>query len=140
MPICTIIYNVHVHVSLYIHTCTCTYVYIPVHIQLCIQDSTLRLLREESRVLSKSKFQVEQYLRSVKSHLQTLDTIRRALQTKISTLSQSLQLDAQSFKVYITYQHVFTLASCRFISTCTLADVQWKEGVWQCMCSSQNTE
>ena len=74
------------------HTCTCTCSHI-------IQDSTLRLLREESHVLSKSKAGVEQYLRSVKSHLQTLDSMRRALRTKISTLSQSLHLDAQSFKV-----------------------------------------
>ncbi|CAI7993699.1 hypothetical protein GBAR_LOCUS1304 [Geodia barretti] len=63
-------------------------------------DSTLRLLREESHVLSRSKCRVEQCLRSVKTHLQSLDSIRRALQTKISTLSQSLELDAQSFKVY----------------------------------------
>ena len=59
----------------------------------------MRLLRQESHVLSKSKAGVEQHLRSVKSHLQTLDSMRRALRTKISTLSQSLHLDAQSFKV-----------------------------------------
>ena len=79
---------------------TISYMYMYMYMYMYVQDSTLRLLREESHVLSKSKSQVEQYLRSVKSHLQTLDTIRRALKTKISTLSQSLQLDAQRFKVY----------------------------------------
>ena len=66
----------------------------------------MRLLRDESRVLSKSKSQIEQYLRSVKGHLQMLDNIRRVLQTKISTLSESLQLDAQSYKV--THTHTNT--------------------------------
>ena len=76
----------------------------------------MRLLREESHVLSKSKAGVEQYLRSVKSHLQTLDSMRRALHTKISTLSQSLQLDAQSFKVrkmtILSQCHACTVLSC----------------------------
>ena len=77
----------------------------------------MRLLREESHVLSKSKSQVEQYLRNVKSHLQSLDSVRRALQTKISTLSQSLQLDAQSFKVLIQYT-VAHLSICSATCMC----------------------
>lgn len=82
-----------------------------------VQDSTLIVLREESRVLSQSKSKVEQLLRSVKSNLQTLDNVRRSIRGKISSLSQALYLDAQSFKVYMyirtTSQSLYTAVELR---------------------------
>ena len=72
------------------------------HTHTLFQDSSTKLLREEARVLSKGKQSVEQHLQTVKAHLQGLDGTRRLLQTKISSLSQALELDAQNFKVHCT--------------------------------------
>lgn len=63
-------------------------------------DGSLKLLREEAQVLSKSKRGVEHHLQTVKTHLQSLDSARKTLHTKISTLSRALELDAQNFKLY----------------------------------------
>lgn len=65
------------------------------------------LLREEARTLSKCKRDLESHLQAIKNQLHALDNIRKLLKTKISSLSKSLQLDAQNFKVFMHYVHVF---------------------------------
>ena len=65
------------------------------------QDSSVKLLRGETTVLSRAKRKLEQHLQSVKQHLQGLDTFRRSLKSKISSLSRSLELDAQNLKVLL---------------------------------------
>ena len=64
-----------------------------------MQDSSIKLLREESKVLSRAKRSLEQHHQTVKQHLQSLDGIRRSLKTKASSLSRTLELDAQNLKV-----------------------------------------
>ena len=63
----------------------------------------ITLFREEVRALSKCKRDLESYLQNIRHQLHLLDSLRKTIKSKISTLSKSLQLDAQSFKVqYIT--------------------------------------
>lgn len=64
------------------------------------EDPCLKLLREEAKVLSRSKRKVEQHLQTVRSRLQELDHIRRTLKPKIASYARSLELDAQNFKLY----------------------------------------
>lgn len=68
---------------------------------LFLQDSGVRLFREEAQVLSSCKRDLEAHLQAIKHHLLALDSVRRQLNTTITTLSRSLQLDTQNFRVSI---------------------------------------
>ena len=59
----------------------------------------IALFREETRILSKCKRDLESYLQNIRHQLHSLDGMRKMIKSKISSLSKSLQLDAQSFKV-----------------------------------------
>lgn len=59
----------------------------------------MKKLQEEVHLLSRSKRWLEQQLLKVKSHLWTLDNMRKTMKTKISILSQTLELNAQNMKV-----------------------------------------
>ena len=66
---------------------------------LLSQDASVSLLHEEAQILSRAKRSVEQQLQTSKSHLQSLDTNRKSLKSKIGTTSRALEFDTHDFKV-----------------------------------------
>lgn len=60
----------------------------------------MKLFREEAQILLGSKRKLETHLQTIKHQLHSLDSARKLLQNKISSLSKAFQLDAQNFKVY----------------------------------------
>ena len=66
----------------------------------------VKLFRQESVALSHSKRDLEAHLQTLKHQLHALDSTRKLLQNKISSLSKSLQFSAQRFKVQCNSQQV----------------------------------
>lgn len=78
----------------------------------------IAVFREEVRALSKCKRDLESYLQNIRHQLHLLDSLRKTIKSKISTLSKSLQLDAQSFKVQYVNLILFLFYSPSFSKTC----------------------